>query len=245
MGAGTRPEPPLTPLPWDSAHFGVSIARISCDGLTGGVLDACLAEAGNRSIRMLEAACHISDETTAQLLESREFRYAGTQVHLALDLEQSLAQDAVSRLRKAEETDLDALREMTWGSYTDSRYFSYPGIDPEKIHALYRIWVEKGVRGTFDDECRVLEQDGVIQAFCCLKFESSAARIGLFGVNPSFRRRGHGSCLLGVLKPALFQQGIKCIITTTQAKNIPALRLYENAGFMTSRMDLWFCRRIA
>jgi len=235
----------MTLLPWDSAHFGTSIARITGTGLTGSDLDSCLAKAGELDVAIIEATCGVSDESQAQLLESRGFRYTGTQVHLKLDLQRAsigAGHDDEPLLRTAQEADLDALREMTRGSYTDSRYYSYPGIAPERIEALYRIWVEKGVRGTFDDECRVLEQDGRLLAFCCLKFARDEARIGLFGVNPLFRRQGNGLRLLRALNPALLSQGIQCIVTTTQAKNIPALRLYENAGFTTDGMDLWFCR---
>lgn len=232
-------------LPWDSAHFGTSIARISGNGLAGSELDVCLAKAGDLGVAIIEATCSVSDEARAQLLESRGFRYTGTQVHLNLNLQRAsigAGHDDDLLLRMAQEADLDALREMTRGSYTASRYYSYPGIDPERIESLYRIWVEKGVRGTFDDECRILEQNGRLLAFCCLKFAANEARIGLFGVNPLFRRQGNGLRLLRALNPALLSQGIQCIVTTTQAKNIPALRLYENAGFTTDSMDLWFCR---
>lgn len=242
MGDAGKHTSPMVHLPWDSDHFGVSIARIDCTGLTGEILDSCVSEAAEQHIQLLEAFCSIANEPAANLLEANGFRLTGIQLHLE---QRTIAAAPLCELtiRKAQEADLDALREMSWGSYTDSRYFSYPGINSDKIHSLYRIWMEKGVRGAYDDECRILERGGHILAFCCLKFERDTAKISLFGVNPSFRRQGNGLSLLNALKSALLQQGIKCIVTTTQAKNFPAIRLYEKAGFMSSNMTLWFCRR--
>ena len=68
----------------------------------------------------------------------------------------------------------------------------------------------------------------------------AAGESGLLAVEPRLRGRRFGQALLAAAVVFLKQSGAVSLAVTTQGTNVPALRLYEQAGFRTERVSIWF-----
>ncbi|HML60112.1 MAG TPA: GNAT family N-acetyltransferase [Solidesulfovibrio sp.] len=234
-------------LPWDSAHFGVSMARIAAAGLSPQRLCADLALLRERGAALVEAFCRADETADARILTAGGFALAGVKVyleHAVGDAPTAPALPEGCRLRIAAPEDTAALVATFGDLFTDSRYFAYPGISGERVRELYRVWLAKAVAGTYDDFCLILEREREPLAVATLKLSGDVARIGLFGVGAAHRRRGCGRLLLAALPARLRPSGVRTVATATQGGNIPALRLYEAAGYLSRSVELCFVRRI-
>lgn len=239
--------PDITPriLKWDSAHFGIPLARIEALDITPKRIVDDLAFLRDRGVILVEAFCPATAPATVQFLEHAGFRLAGVKVYLHRDMTQrDVPLPVGTRMRMAETRDTAEIVALFGDLFVDSRYFAYPGLPDDRVRELYRVWLANAVTGQFDDCCLVLENEGEILAVATLKFSGQTARIGLFGVNPAYRRCGHGRQLLASLDKVARPRGARILATATQGANLPALRLYEGAGFLTQSVELCFVTRL-
>jgi ribosomal protein S18 acetylase RimI-like enzyme len=145
------------------------------------------------------------------------------------------------RFGTAEVTHIESLREMGAGLYLDSRYYFDGNFVESKIDEFYRSWIEKGVRGQFDDCCYCLFDESMPLAFCTTKFmDNGIAKIGVFGVAKDAQSKGYGRLLLLQALAAFRQKGVKSVSVVTQGRNYPAQRLYQSVGFRTVGNELWY-----
>jgi GNAT superfamily N-acetyltransferase len=225
------------------------MARIAAAGLSPQRLRADLALLRERGAALVEAFCLADETADARVLTAGGFALAGVKVcldHAVVGAPPEPALPEGCRLRVAAPEDTAALVAAFGDLFTDSRYFAYPGISGERVRELYRIWLAKAVAGTYDDSCLILEREREREplAVATLKLSGDAARIGLFGVGAAHHRQGYGRLLLAALPARLRPSGIRILATATQGGNIPALRLYEAAGFLSRSLELCFVRRI-
>ena len=73
----------------------------------------------------------------------------------------------------------------------------------------------------------IMSQNG----FIVYRIAVDEAEIITIGVNPEMRRKGIASAMIGIIEKNLKNQGVKKIFLEVSATNIPAQKLYENAGF--------------
>ena len=86
------------------------------------------------------------------------------------------------------------------------------------------------------DDFRDLKQSGceIIMSengFIVYRIAVDEAEIITIGVNPDFRRSGIASAMIGIIEKNLKNQGVKKLFLEVASTNIPAQKLYENAGF--------------
>lgn len=79
--------------------------------------------------------------------------------------------------------------------------------------------------------CRVLEQDGIIQAYGVMSLESRIAHILNLCVRAESRGRGLGHQLLLALLDLAREEWAGTVLLELRASNEPALRLYRRMGF--------------
>ncbi len=79
--------------------------------------------------------------------------------------------------------------------------------------------------------------------FCTVKYEPvSCARIRLVGMDSAYGGRGLCEVLLSMTLRALADQGVRYVQVVTQGRNYAAQRLYQRAGFVTKKTELWYHR---
>lgn len=74
--------------------------------------------------------------------------------------------------------------------------------------------------------------DGFFAGYITYTYVCGEVQIANVATEPSFRRKGVGQCLVDKLKKAALQTECSVIMLEVRAGNIPAIALYEKAGFV-------------
>ena len=86
------------------------------------------------------------------------------------------------------------------------------------------------------DDFRELKQSGceIIMSengFIVYRIVVDEAEIITIGVNPEKRRLGIAAAMIGIIEKNIKSQGVNKIFLEVASTNVPAQKLYENAGF--------------
>lgn len=230
-------------LDWDSKFFGFSIGRIHAHACTEMCLRKGLENAGKEKIQFVELFCDASDAESIHACEELAFHLADLRFTFNKKPVEDVKDDkALTGLtfKKAGLEDIDGLKIAGHGLFTNSRYYSYPGFDKNKVDLMFQIWIEKAVKGEFDDELYYLGDESGILAFSSLKSKENAASIGLFGVNEAHRGKGLGSLLLNRVSHLLHKRRVFELNVVTQGKNSSAVHLYQKNGFFLAKITLCY-----
>lgn len=235
----------LSLLPWDSAFFGIQIARLS-----GTILhESQLPEIGiwcrAKDVRCLYFLADSSSRETLQTVHKGGFKYADTR----MDLERSLAnfasqQSQDSRISDAKESDLDVLQEMARRLHKNTRFFKDSNFPDERAMELYAEWLRRSFHSPQSAIFTGRNSDGSPCGYiACENGESGGTgRIGLIGIEESSRGQGLGKALVGAALEWLSSKGSSRVRVATQADNLAAVRLYIANGFSPVQVGAWFHR---
>ena len=244
-------------LPWDSAFFGLSIARARTSCLDESACSAMLEWCGSRGIDCLYFLCPIGDTATQRLLTDHAFQSVGVRVTLS----RSAGSDGgyiSGELRPATSADIPRLRTIALTSHRDTRFHADGHFDPARCDELYATWIERSVQG-YATHVIVADRAGVAVGYITLHIDvddapagserqrvegtaAGTARIGLFAVDERWRGQGIGRDLLRHAAQMLLEQGVGDTSVVTPGKNTGALKLYKSAGFRTTDVSLWYHR---
>lgn len=231
-------------LDWDSAFFGVTIARLNRDQLdirtVAQVMDWCR----EKRVSCLYFLADGADSETLRQAEGNGFHL--TDIRMTYErslsgLTERPAQDP--DIRMAVPQDLPALRAMTGSAYRDSRFYYDGHFSQAACDRLYEIWIEKSLAG-YAQAVLVKGPPGQPEGFvtCDALLPDAKGKIGLVGVSSRTRGRGVGQALVLASLDWFAGQGLKTAQVVTQGRNIPAQRLYQKCGFLTSEVKLWYHR---
>ena len=235
-------------LPWDSAFFGVSIARALRSRLDEASRDAILEWCRGKRIDCLYFLCPLEDAPTQRLLADSTFDLVGVRVTLSRPAERDEG-DSPGHFRSATVDDIPRLREIALTSHRDTRFHADRHFDPARCDELYATWIENSVRGYATQVLVADEEIGAV-GYITLHIDSHereqavarTARIGLFAVDERWRGRGLGRSLLRRAAEVLHEQGVQGTSVVTPGRNTGALKLYKSAGFRTTDVSLWYHR---
>ncbi|MBU1118308.1 GNAT family N-acetyltransferase [Patescibacteria group bacterium] len=231
----------LMKLDWDSEFFGHTIAELSGSVSRSG-LEAVLNEAKKSSIELIQACVDLSDVDQINMLEENGFLFWETKVTYEKKL--SLEKKEKPQYIEAQENNVPALQNIASQVFVDSKYYAV-GFDKKKVDTLYEVWVEKAVKGTFDDFCLIHQDEDDILGFITAKIlDKKTARIGLIGVDPRHQSKGTGTQLLLSLDAKLAEEGIEKIQVSTQGKNVVANNFYIKNSFYLKESHVWLYKKI-
>ena len=236
----------ITKLPWDSSHFGLSIARAlprQLDQPTCNQLEAACIEQGIDCLYFLADA---ADQATIATLQAGRFDFVDIRLTLVNSVS-ALAKMLTKgefRFRFGKDSDLEALLPIAGESYSMSRFYTDQRFGCDKASQMYQIWLKNSLAADDANAVIVAEMAGqpVGYVTCQLQESLGEANLGLVGVAESIRGMG---CANGMLHNAgrwLSERGIDRVSVVTQGKNIPAQRAYQRCGFVTRSVELWFHR---
>lgn len=230
-------------LEWDSNFFGFNVAFLSCMHLTETIWRRIEKFVRRENIRLVEYLCNCHDARSVRVAEDKGFRFTDIRLRFSRKLtgaEGMALPDGIT-FDTASEEHIPALREIASGLYEDSRYLFDSNFDVERIDEFYQNWVQKGVRGQFDDECWCLFEGGKPFAFCTVRYlEERAAHIGLVGIANSHWGDGHGKRLLHSVFNKLYERDVRTLGVITQGRNYAAQNLYQSTGFRIKATQLWY-----
>lgn len=230
----------IEPLGWESAFFALSSAKLVWDELAAPVQAVDL-----QPYALVQAKVPATRLDLADGLARLGFQLAEGEVDLAQSLPASLPVQALPsgwRCRVATEADIALLRSAAAQTFAHSR-FRTPWYQPSDSGRFYAEWIEKAVRGTFDHQCLLIEQDEQILGFVTLRdLGQQQARIGLLAAMPACAGRGVGQQLMWAAQNWCQTQGIPTLRVATQTGNVAALRLYIRSGAVITDTAYWFYR---
>jgi len=230
-------------LPWDSAHFGFTVARIAGDCLSTEKLERALDYGKQTGKRLVYWSAPADQVVERGLLDA----YCG----LLVDLKATYAADLAGLVRypspdasaRAEATVVPFRRRhptpqllaLGVAAGATSRFHADPGINRETADELFRIWIRRSVSREMADT--VLVVPGVndpddVRGVVTVRAAGGSGSIGLIAVDRRYRRQGLGGRLLQAAHRWMFNRGLRSAEVVTQRRNRAACRLYEKAGYM-------------
>ena len=230
---------PCTPLAWDSAFFGMAIARINepaLDDTRAAAVDAWCARQRVACVYYLAPA---DDAAAARCAARQGFDL----VEFRLEFEwQGPAGPMPTGVRAALPADVPALEAIARPSFTDSRFYVDGRFPRARCDDFYACWIRESCRpGGLADAVLVAERDGAPAAFITCKREPGPiGRIGLVGVDARFRGQGLGRQIVGAAQSWFAAQGLSPVRVVTQGRNIASQRLYQRDGFLTHAVGLYY-----
>jgi GNAT superfamily N-acetyltransferase len=213
----------VTPLAWDSDFFGVSIARADAEVPE---LDSVLEKARSEGIELV----YLTAPAMSVHAVTAAVRRGGRVVDIRAELDVSeLAPAPDARARIATVADRDGVERDAVTLSSRSRFAKDPRIPVERVREMYRIWARRCL-----DEGVVAVPDGQGSGLVGVIPGAEAAHVVLVFVDAGSAGRGLGRALLD---SALAAAGATSARVSTQAGNVPALRLFEGAGFRVRSVE--------
>lgn len=250
-GTSTLPETSLlVRLDWECEHFGFSVAQVSRADLDDAGLVDTLRQARAAGVRLAVWPTGEGRDVPAEFagrLVDRKATFTrplgGSMADNGLD-KTSDCQRPTIRLYTAT-TPSKALTELAIAAGKYSRFHIDPAFPHDKFEAMYRLWIERSVRGELadavlvaaatctDDEQAQRDLAGMIT----VAETGGVAQIGLIAVAGPMRGRGIGSALIDAAHRWMQTRGAVEARVVTQLTNQPACHLYERGGYQLSRVQ--------
>jgi dTDP-4-amino-4,6-dideoxy-D-galactose acyltransferase len=245
MNSSTERDPVCTYLEWDSQFFQRRIARLNRHRLDQATMAECAHWCRQHRIDCLYFLADSNDLETPRLAEANDFHLTDIRVTLErVVIPEDFAANSFDGFRHAREDDLRALRTIARTSHHDTRFYFDGHFEQEKCDLLYATWIENSFRG-FAQAVLVAEADGEPAAYLTCHLNDQASQIGLVGVGEGHRGKGLATKLVRAFLSWSREQGARRALVVTQGRNLPAQRLYQRNGFITSSVDLWYHRWFA
>ena len=244
--SATGPDP-CELLPWDTEFFQCRIARVCGDTLKPE--QAIRIDEWSRShcVRGLYFLARADDPATILIAEQHGFGLVDVRVTFECGIVNSHEPDCPAlpagvSLRPVQPGDLSELQAMARSGHTGTRFFSDSHFSRQRAEDLYSNWI-------------TLESQGRAQAVwiaastahqplgyvsCHLDPAHREGQIGLVGVSSEARGRGIGKNLVLAAMEWFRAQGAQEVTVVTQGNNHAAQRLYQQCGFLTRDLQLWY-----
>lgn len=238
----------IEPLPWDTNFFAIPIGRINASGLDDKTLPVALDEAKKGGLHCLYFEADPNDLITVMAVEKNKFHLVDVRMvleypfgnHPAPFLRYPPPADLV--VTPAVKTDLPRLEDIAMEIGQFSRYTFDHNFKKGEDKRLYRLWIKNSCNGFADIVYVARWSDGDADAVglvaCVMR--DGISHIQLAGVHHEHRQRGVGAGLVQTALDWAKSQGAQVMQVVTQARNIPAQRLYQQMGFFTRSMTLFY-----
>jgi dTDP-4-amino-4,6-dideoxy-D-galactose acyltransferase len=230
-------------LDWDSEFFGQKIAQVTVNTLESGEMKRVIAWCGAHHIRCLYFLAEADRAQTVRLAEDNGFRLVDTRITLGKKLHQAQTVPngtTPNVVRRCRPGDVTSLRTIARASHRDSRFYYDSNFPRSLCDHLYEVWIEKSCRGYADVVFVVESRNRPAGYISCHLLGKRKGKIGLVGVAPHSRGRGLGKALISQALRWFSQQGVRDVTVVTQGRNHRAQRLYQQLGFHSRSVQLWY-----
>lgn len=230
-------------ISWDSDFFDFNIAELRLHPRRSDFryLDKYVTQ--NR-IRLIQCCIKTTDTLSVNALGHHGFEFVDLRTTFVLKGKVRPDRSQFRSIREANVDDIPVLKQMAGKVFFKISRFNHKNFDKRKSRQLYQVWVEKAVRGEYDDVCYVKEERGKIIGFVTYKKRKDRGVIGLIGIDSSYRGRGVGSALLAKCFDRSARDGNNIIEVSTGGNNIPALNFYIKNGFNIAMVQSWYYKWI-
>jgi dTDP-4-amino-4,6-dideoxy-D-galactose acyltransferase len=232
-------------LPWDSNFWGFEIARLNRSRLSPDDARSSIQWCESNNVRCLYFAADGTNADTLSVAAREGFAYVDTRVDLQVSVSARETGESGANLcfRTARADDLPVLCSIARRAHIDTRFFKDSNFPKDQAAELYAKWLERDLaEHAVLIACAPNSPSPALGYISCQSADQDFGRIGLVGVAEAARNRGVGRALLAVGLQHFRDAGKPIVHVATQATNVPAMRLYESAGFKTQDVRIWFHR---
>ncbi|HEX3855800.1 MAG TPA: GNAT family N-acetyltransferase [Verrucomicrobiae bacterium] len=238
---------PCELLPWDTEFFGFRIARVCGDTLKMEQVVKIDDWSRSNRVRGLYFLSRADDPATIQTAEQHGFGLVDIRVTLErrmMDSHDLIRSDLPAGIciRPVQPNDLSGLRVMARRGHGETRFFSDSHFSRQRTEDLYSTWITLEVQGRAQNV--FVAASGTNQPLgyisCHLDPVHREGQIGLVGVSPEVRGRGIGKNLVQAAIGWFRTQGAQKVTVITQGNNQAAQRLYQQCGFLSRDLQLWY-----
>lgn len=216
-------------LEWDSGFFGFPIARTDLPFIDGW--------AEQHQVRCAFLLAAPDDPRTVQ--EAEVAGWWTTDIRVTLD--QPTRPWEGGNVRDWEPDDVDGLVALARRSHRITRFYADPNFDPDRCDDLYAEWMRNSLAG-WARHVLVAGDVGAPSGYVTVHVDGDTGSIGLIAVREDVRRRHVGAALVAAAVGAAHVDGCSRMTVVTQGRNLPALRLFQRGGFLTSDVRIWLHR---
>ncbi|MGB7340822.1 MAG: GNAT family N-acetyltransferase [Phototrophicaceae bacterium] len=236
-----------TLLEWDTHFFGQRIARVKSATLT-------IEQANHVDLwchdHRIDCLYFLADSNHAEtVLIAEDYNYRQVDVRLTYELNvaknhqaNALPNDFDYTIDSACSDDLPHLLVIASDTFSNSRFYYDKYFTYEQANELYRLWLMRSIEDNFADKVIIFRKDNTPQGFitCILDKVSSTGVISLVSVAEQARGKQLGTHLVQQALSYFQQESMQIVQVVTQARNVGANRLYQNCGFRTKNVQLWY-----
>ncbi|HZV74337.1 MAG TPA: GNAT family N-acetyltransferase [Conexibacter sp.] len=236
--------PPITRLDWDSAFFGIAIARVNARRLDGPMLAAALRACRAERIRCAYLLLDADDAQGAELAQAAGFVLRDVRVTLERPLEATDAATpershmGIDRARPEQHATLEAVAR---DAFEHTRFLDDGGFPHERCRDLYASFLRRGLDGG-PQRMTLATPDAGGFIVCHADLDDGVGTIELIAVIAGSRGHGLGGALVDAAVAAFADAGLRRASVATQAANVASQRVYQRSGFRTRSVGLWFHR---
>ncbi len=231
----------VVPVPWDSQHFEIPIARITSPELNDSELEDVLSYAKSGGVHLVYWATGPKRNLSPSLLEKFSGLLADRKVTFTMkDIRKSSScsvekQNHVFEVAEYTQTfTTERLLSLAVEAGFLSRFNTDPFIGKDRFQSLFHVWMTRSVERELADIVFVALHPshphkylGVITA----SVENGIGKIGLLSVATDYQGRGIGSLLMHDVHHWMSLHGIREVHVVTQEANLPACNLYVRNGY--------------
>lgn len=237
----------LETLAWDSEFFGIPIGRIVSCRLDKENVQAVLEEARSRGLRCIYFQGDPDDPVTVETAEQQGFHLVDVRVVMEHPYDNRPAPIPRYAIRQGllidvpRQEELERLQDIAAQIGHTSRFDFDKNFESGDCERLYRRWIKSACEG-FADIVLVARWacDSMAVGLIACAVRDGTCHIQLAGVQSGHRQQGVGT---GLVQSALDWgriQNAHSMQVVTQARNVSAQRLYQQMGFFTKSMTLYY-----
>lgn len=238
----TSAEPLCQFLEWDSDFFGFRIGKIRSTRVTEAEMPQALDWCREQQIRCLYFLCEQDDQGSIRAAEAQRFHLTDIRLDFSCRLDPANPLVEQHRTRPPFASEVAEMEDIASDAYSDTRFYFDTNFPREKASALYRKWIARSCDGYADAVLVVPAEQGVAGFITCHLESETTGRIGLVGVREDSRGKGIGRVLVEEAQDWFKRRNRREVRVVTQGRNIAAQRLYQNNGFRTATLQLWYHR---
>jgi GNAT superfamily N-acetyltransferase len=230
---------PCELLEWDTAFWGVPVARVAAETMTDDSRAEVDAWCIDNGISCLYFLARSDDPETIAAAERGGFFQTDTRVTLSRALGPERQEAPPAQIRPAQPSDLPTLKAIARVSHGTTRFYHDPHFPDDRCGELYAEWIQS----SFESGATVLVVDEggrAVGYITCWVEDGNRGYIGLLAVDPAARERGLGAALGNAALDWLAARGVTHSAVPTQARNVAAIGLIEQAGYAIEYTQLWF-----
>lgn len=231
---------PFQILDWDTAFFGMKVARILPSRLAAEELERVLARMRSEGVALAYWASDPQDEVSQQAAQACQGLLADKKTTFAMELGPDHGPAEETGWVVEEFTDdvpNSELESLAIEAGIQSRFRLDPRIPDGKCADLYRQWIRNSTNRRLADAVLVVRQTGRIVGMVTVAEKHGAGDIGLIAAAAAMRGKKLGMALVRAAQAWARNRGLKRAQVVTQGANAAACRLYEKCGYRVTKTE--------